>query len=498
MRLHPGVLALLVGVGCASQAPPIPGPASDAVADGPIGSDAGAEGPASSADGLPPSPVLTLPEESGGTRLQIRRWETADGVGAHFSYWDTTLAGACVWRPAEDGRYRCMRSDTALDGPPLFSDSQCQHPVVRLHRRTCGDAPAYVVTETGYATCPGSYASFKLGAVLETQSYYTGDPSGACSMTASSLPASGWDLFTIESVPTSTFVAGTARLDSKPGALAPVFVDGDDGSSFLLGFRDLINGFDCDFGEATDGTVRCLPTALGQVQGGVYADATCRTTLAIGPRSSCATAQAFIERIGGDACKGAVIAIFKAGTRVDAFTRGPACVPAPLGSDYLTVGDAVPPAHFVLGTLGLVADSRRLRRVGLTSPAGTFGGGLWDSRWGSFCHALVAADGVERCIPFSGTIASASAFSDPACTRPLFPDSETASCGSPHALMEDASVCPARHRLYSVSSEGYTGPVYGRSGGTCVARPAPGGVVLHAQLDEIDPRELVELQQISR
>jgi hypothetical protein len=64
--------------------------------------------------------------------------------------------------------------------------------------------------------------------------------------------------------------------------LAPVYLEGDDGSRQFLGWHDAARDVDCSFAIAADGAWRCLPS--GADAGRFFADAACTQRLATVPR----------------------------------------------------------------------------------------------------------------------------------------------------------------------------------------------------------------------
>lgn len=132
---------------------------------------------------------------------------------------------------------------------------------------------------------------------------------------------------------------------------------GADGSSFTAGRYDSMLGTPCGYGTASDGSVRCLPTATnGSFEpaiGGVelYADSAC-TVMVVFPSTSCASVPKFTSV--GLSCG---VEVYEPTVQSGSlFTRGTGgCVEAPssatMGKTPYVQGAALPPSTFVAGTL---------------------------------------------------------------------------------------------------------------------------------------------------
>lgn len=106
-------------------------------------------------------------------------------------------------------------------------------------------------------------------------------PDGALSGEASSDSAGLLDAITNPVPPASAdpYQSGT-RLKAN-------YLSGPDGSRQFVGWHDSLTGVDCEYGTASDGMMRCLPTG-GQLAG--YADAACTQAVASVPKGCAAPA----------------------------------------------------------------------------------------------------------------------------------------------------------------------------------------------------------------
>lgn len=135
--------------------------------------------------------------------------------------------------------------------------------------------------------------------------------------------------------------------------LAPMYLEGDDGSRQFLGWHDTARDVDCSFATAADGAWRCLPS--GADAGRFFADAACTQRLATVPRG-CTSPPAFAIVRDVPACVWQQSRqVFSLGERytgpVAYWVAGGACAAVSSNDlvlyDLFTVGDEMQPSSFV-------------------------------------------------------------------------------------------------------------------------------------------------------
>lgn len=166
------------------------------------------------------------------------------------------------------------------------------------------------------------------------------------------------------------------------------------------------------------------------------------------------------------------------------------CSPSPPDPPAFDEPIVLPPRHDpgtddagAHGGAGGGSDSRtpyaggaRLRAIHHETPDGlAVFAGYRDTQQGQACAFAVAGDGVLRCLPSGGGVASASTsvryFADAACSRPIATYAGGPCATPPRTIsISDASSCPSRSRQYAVGARvsGYAG--YSRDDtGACVS-----------------------------
>jgi hypothetical protein len=191
-------------------------------------------------------------------------------------------------------------------------------------------------------------------------------------------------------------------------------------------FQDQQLNLECIWTLVDSGAWRCLPADSVYADPIRFADAECARPAFTVPRTSCGETPAFVRSQSPvQTCPTSTI-VHKRGPRVDQpvdyhLTVSGRCVSAEMDptKDLYEYGDAVALDEFVAGRLhmGAPVDGFAQRTIegedGSRVPAG-----FHDFAMNIDCHAIAAADGSFRCLPFVvGTIGRA--FSDAACSAPI-------------------------------------------------------------------------------
>lgn len=76
-----------------------------------------------------------LPAKASGSRLKLHVVVGADGSRFPFRIWDSERKEVCRFEMAEDGKTRCLPSDSAYESRDgrVFSDAGCNDPVFRVN-----------------------------------------------------------------------------------------------------------------------------------------------------------------------------------------------------------------------------------------------------------------------------------------------------------------------------------------------------------------------------
>lgn len=462
----------------------------------------GSAGPpdASSIDGPPGAPPVSLPPSHGGARLEVEsRWTTADGVQGPLSLNDPQFGEHCSFVLFDDGKYRCLPLSRTFVGPTWFVDPQCQRPAYIYTRTSCTQPSEHLLTASATLTCPASLEVHARGPLVEGRTAFRRDPGGQCQGLTDSDPATEvYELGALE--PPSLFVAATVKMAAPTGTFAPLFLEGEDGTVWSYGFRDLAGHVDCrlPMPTAADGQKRCLPSPVA-VSRGEFADAACTTPAAVANRTSCAVGEAFVwgERIV-DCASHAVV--FRAGERLaqsfHVLLASGSCTPSrnEPDDDILVVGAEIDPAGYVALSQGIVDAPGRLKRFAVTTPAGTYATNeYWDSRLRSPCFGILAKDDTHRCAPLPREVPTV--YADAACTWPIF---IATPCTGGYVLQAVPDSCPARYQVFAAGAVLQTDVYYSKAAGACRAfrlQPTATPRVLREFGAELLPEKMVELSQ---
>ena len=232
--------------------------------------------------------------------LTERRLSTTDGASATYGYHLDDLEADCRFRVMSDGNARCVPE--ALTGPVLYADGNCSEPSAITYY---GNSPTpigagcaapsgpllYVAdgskggdTYTSKISCSGINAVYK---VLDTGTsdtlYEALTPTETNHATCSSSSNYYQSSYTRKLGDNITAaLPAAARNGSGSGRIVSALVEstGADRVSVLVpGFHDTQLDIDCTFETATDGKLRCLPTAPAAQL--FFADLSCMSSSSI-------------------------------------------------------------------------------------------------------------------------------------------------------------------------------------------------------------------------
>ena len=447
---------------------------------------------------LPEHPA-TLPTPVAGTRLKMMISQPVDGPEVLRNWFDDLRKEPCGFQWASDGVLRCLPLDSVGTFEPAFADATCTTPAIvrTMSSSTCPGTPLLYVTTTR-PSCPQMAVVAPLGEKLAVPTVYHRS-GGACVPRGAPLSATQEAHAIGAEVPPAMFVAGKLSVgDAKGGRLAPVFVEGEDGSRAFRNWRDTTTGTDCYAGLATDGTVRCLPSSLA-IDGFVRSDAACMVQAITSPKSTCADAdQRVVAQQISSQCPSRVQVSRLSGKVAGAFTStGGQCSAAPV-NDALDVwgvaSSAVDPAIYAPLDFGVTGGNTRLRaRTEQTAAGAVMFAAYWDAKLHTRCSSTVAADGVIRCLP--NRLAAPIYFEDPACAgTPGLVFVSTGECLFGY-VGKIESTCPPRGRVYALGAP-YFGATYrvdAQRG--CIKVTANTGFQPYRVGAELPPTDFVEVRR---
>lgn len=443
----------------------------------------------------------TLPANKSGSRIKALRWSTADGVAGPEVIRDATLGTDCWWTLTGQDRYHCLPRDRVFYYPVRFADPQCEQLVYTHTRLVCREPPRYLITPATAATCPNSVRLFKRGAQRPERRYHFRHSSNqACATTAPITLGTNEELYDFgEELPLGDFVAGKLRMGAARGKLAPLFVDGEDGSSFNLGFRDMAGQFNCDITTGADGAQRCLPWQNGWASD-AFSDSACTQPAGHGVKSSCAPEHTYLWKTQGMAC-GSRTSVFRATEKLAVGYQkfATSCDPGTAAPymDYFGLGEEVEAANLVAAPESVASGKGRLRAKTLANPAGSQPSfWIWDSKLEVNCRALLATDGTYRCVP-QYLAADLNLYADDQCSKRVALVGGSG-CERKFAFRRVPDTCPERLQIFALTDEVHQGPVFVLSGDArcamAVVQPLYGEEASYRALgEEVPPEDFVEM-----
>lgn len=188
-----------------------------------------------------------------------------DGAKQHLGYYVVKLSADCTFQVMADGTTRCI---PLTSGSQLFySDAECTAPAATYSFGSgrCVSAGGRLVRESTPDSCGAARAVYSVSddespdAVGGT--YYARNGSSAAP-TCTALPQSSRGTSNLRALTDVTSaLPKAARIGGGSGRLVPAFVATSSTGALVRGWHDTVKNVDCTFGKASDGKVRCLPTA---------------------------------------------------------------------------------------------------------------------------------------------------------------------------------------------------------------------------------------------
>ena len=241
----------------------------------------------------------------------------------------------------------------------------------------------------------------------------------------------------------------------------------------------------CSFGDAEDGSVRCLPSGPSVASASFYADAACTTKVALSDEA-CATPTYALSTPGGASCgKTAVSTIGAPFTGPTYQMNNGTCAPATTAptAKFFSVGATVPPSAFVSGSMKTEA---RGAVLSVDVEHGDDGSSrvveMYDTVLAGPCELVFQSeDGrlpeyVDRCAP-TKTAFREGDFGDAACATPVaFAPGGTCFKGVRNAVQiygKISATCAQEALLgYAQIGSAYTGDLW-TNNATCQKKTSP-------------------------
>jgi hypothetical protein len=225
-----------------------------------------------------------------GDQVSERVLVASDGARQHLGYRNEKLGAECTFQLMADGITRCVPDD-ARSGPVEYSDAACTIAVGVTgfdNGQPCGkgaSSPLWIARDPNGGVCAltrGVYSLKSSSTPPEERSStyaFSSSGSGAASSDtpscSSASPAPSYGRRDIEADVTSTLPA-VPRIDPGGGRLVRALVARSGEAGLVPGWHDNERDADCTFERASDGKLRCLPTAAPATI--FFTDGECKST----------------------------------------------------------------------------------------------------------------------------------------------------------------------------------------------------------------------------
>lgn len=205
----------------------------------------------------------------------------SDGARLHLGYRDDKLGSDCSFRLMSDGVTRCL--PPAREGGVLFADASCTNPFAVNDYSGAGcdgstssdSVVSSLWLEPSPSACGGVKNVYRLGTydgsksgstIYSLQLDYSGSGSQQpTQVTCSSNGELGSNISSFRTITAniSASLPSLPRVSSGNGTdrLVPALVWPPASETLVSGWHDTMNDVDCTFALASDGKMRCLPTA---------------------------------------------------------------------------------------------------------------------------------------------------------------------------------------------------------------------------------------------
>lgn len=176
---------------------------------------------------------------------------------------------ACTPTASQLGQVRCQAG--AKIGVPAYSDAGCTQPILVWNRTQYDPPSTSMLAVFGPQVCESSYSLYTVIADVTAAQYYE-KVNGSCTLLAST---SGTRLYTVQPLADPSPV-GTVERGPNRGRIGTFYWVGPDNVAIPTGNFDQQSGLPCTPFNATDGKLRCLPSAETGTSGNE--NATCSGT----------------------------------------------------------------------------------------------------------------------------------------------------------------------------------------------------------------------------
>lgn len=272
-------------------------------------------------------------------RLSAQVVESEDGARGRWRLFDETLQHDCVVDRATDGELRCLPRGPHATELGFFADAACTQREVS-EPQAC-DRDRFVLRPIA-DTCPPRKAVVQVGEPVPDQYLLSSNQGCVLRGAGSELPQSHYREGPEVS---ATELASIERMvEAAPGRLRQYLEISSAGQQRTAVAFDSVLGVDCSEGLASDGVLRCLPSAVATV--GVYfADDQCTVPLAR-TASACPPMHGLWAQAGVCPARFRVLSVGQPYTGPLYFVGSRGCRAISPSGRFFSVGTELPAASF--------------------------------------------------------------------------------------------------------------------------------------------------------
>lgn len=339
------------------------------------------------------------------------------------AWWDSELEASCLFLPTADGLTRCVPSSVSLIA---YTDSDCTEPAAIHFENECATEPEkyhYQPVDFPADACDESwdhsYRVYETGASMGAmQAYFKS--AGSCTEGPSTQ-----ELFEVEEVDPSTFVAAQQRVEER-GALAALVLEAEDGARQLVGIKDLVRDSACQPLELVglDAPSRpCVGRVANLGISAPFVDASCTE---LGTQPTCPNPAAIVVVEDNPECGTPSKALYEVGEAADPpyNSTETSCIEFPIeGSFVYGLGAKLDNNTLPALTVALLGSNRlRVRALSAGNDVPITATGFHDLERDAGCSStVVLAEDPETvyCVGPDVVPANYNVFTDAGCSQPV-------------------------------------------------------------------------------
>ncbi len=401
-------------------------------------------------------------ESRSGSRIKVRSWRS-DEIEVFDGLFDSELEVACTFRPAADGQLRCLPGPSNVS--VIFSDASCQEPLGYGYS-SC-EVDSFTTDSSLADECGGKGPEvYRVGdEISQPDAGYQRLSDGSCE----ELTLEDASYFAVERVAPTALVSAKREIAPRNEKLGVEMLAGRDGSRVRGSLYDLARDTACSLttvGPRDDEHAYCVGATAYSV--GDFSDEGCSEPVAV--NYTCDTPEAVVlfkvanQTDDGVCFETELYEVGEEASRSSIFYGGLLDDSCAKNEDpyadysFLSLGKPLSASKLVELTETQESDGRLVLRQYTNDGTNIAPNGvLWDNELAAECSVLSVSEKEGYCVPDYASFDDTT-YADAACTRGVFIQSKSSSCGEPtkpvryivDQLSSDPECLPSRaHAIYA-------------------------------------------------